>query len=350
MLGPGSETRGPEAIYDCPMMASLLARPWVSPTLALMLLACSGSAPPPPRVEPPPPVAVQEVEPTVVEEQEEAVEDDVAPEGPACEHTDECADGQHCRGPVGCESEWACGAARECGDAMVAYCGCDGFTFYALENCPGQPFQSVGPCEALGEEVSSEAHVDDVEGNTICTSSDECRSGYVCAGTPGCSTFWTCVRRRTLRCARAQATFCGCNGQSFQASDRCPGRPVAHAGYCPGDEPRVAEPSGAEPSAEPSAAVPSAPSITPPASTTPPAVRAPAAAPSGPAPCMSSRDCPRGLVCQGPAGCTDEWTCGRPQAACVSDTQYFCGCDGESFRASMTCPGRPHRYRGSCRE
>ncbi|HJL14098.1 MAG TPA: hypothetical protein RMH99_00510, partial [Sandaracinaceae bacterium LLY-WYZ-13_1] len=70
--------------------------------------------------------------------------------------------------------------------------------------------------------------------------------------------------------------------------------------------------------------------------------------PPEPAVCTSNRDCPRGQVCQGPEGCGVEWRCARPAQRCVADTQYFCSCDGETFTASMTCPGRPHRHRGSC--
>jgi hypothetical protein len=70
--------------------------------------------------------------------------------------------------------------------------------------------------------------------------------------------------------------------------------------------------------------------------------------PAGPRVCAGSGDCPRGQVCTGDQGCGMEWHCARPARPCLDDTQYFCGCDGESFRASMTCPGQPHRHRGSC--
>lgn len=308
------------------------------------------------------------------------LEDDPVPTGASCESSSACDEGQHCRGPAGCESEWACGAPRECGEATVSYCGCEGLTFYAREGCPGQPYQHVGPCAALGEEISAD-DVEEVEGNAICTSDADCRSGFVCAGAPGCGTFWTCVRRRALRCARDRAPFCSCGGTTFFSSSRCPGQPIAHSGYCPGDEPEAvasaeapAAPS-ADPAPPPAAAArrgeppPTPPARTPPlapagaatraepaAAPAPPAIAATRAEPPAPAPaapeapaaCMSSRDCPRGQVCAGEPGCGTEWRCERPRERCVGDTQYFCGCDGASFRASMTCPGRPHRHRGSC--
>jgi hypothetical protein len=65
-------------------------------------------------------------------------------------------------------------------------------------------------------------------------------------------------------------------------------------------------------------------------------------------PWTTNGDCPRGQACEGAAGCDEPWRCVRPRAACSNDTQYFCGCGGESFRASMSCPGRPYRHRGSC--
>jgi hypothetical protein len=53
-------------------------------------------------------------------------------------------------------------------------------------------------------------------------------------------------------------------------------------------------------------------------------------------------------VCTGPQGCGMTWTCQRPPARCNPDTQVFCDCERNTFRASMTCPGRPYAHRGSC--
>ncbi len=290
---------------------------------------------------PPPPPAQPAPEPEV------ALEDDPTPDGPACESSDACEAGRQCRGPAGCESEWACGATRACGATTVSYCGCDGATFYAPDGCPGRPYAQVGPCAALGEEIGEE-DVDEVEGNTICTSDDDCRAGFVCAGVAGCGTFWTCVRRRTLRCSRDRAPFCACDGDTFFASSSCPGRPIAHAGYCPGDAPE----SAVAETAPPAPATPEPPAPTEPhtrlgSPTATPPDRSPAAEPAARA-CTSDRDCPRGQACTGAEGCETEWHCAPRRERCVSDAQYFCGCDGQSFRASMTCPGRPFRHRGSC--
>lgn len=241
----------------------------------------------------------------------------------------------------------------------MAYCGCDTATFYAPQNCPGQPYDHVGPCETLGEELTEAP--EPVEGSRVCTRDGDCPRGFVCAGTPGCSTLWTCVRRRRMRprCGRQTDHFCSCDSQTFEASASCPGRPFLSRGYCPGDEPPTPEEAllaQAEPPAPPTPPTPPTPPPaaprprpTPPATRpSPPPVSPPAAEPPLPAACVSNRDCPRGQVCSGTEGCASDWHCQRPPERCISDTQYFCGCTGETFTAPMNCPGRPHRHRGSC--
>jgi hypothetical protein len=43
------------------------------------------------------------------------------------------------------------------------------------------------------------------------------------------------------------------------------------------------------------------------------------------------------------------WTCQRPPPErCNPDTQVFCDCERNTFRASMNCPGQPYAHRGSC--
>ncbi|MCZ7683423.1 MAG: hypothetical protein M5U28_33410 [Sandaracinaceae bacterium] len=225
---------------------------------AMIVCACSGGGAPALRSTVPSEEATEAAPQAASAPPAIPLEEDPVPAGAACESSSSCEDGQHCRGPAGCESEWACGPARECGESTVSYCGCEGLTFYALEGCPGQPHQHVGPCAALGEEITAE-DVEEVEGNAICTSDADCRSGFVCAGAPGCGTFWTCVRRRTLRCARDRAPFCSCAGATFFSSSRCPGQPIAHAGYCAGDEPEAVA------SAQAAAAPPAGPAPAPPA-------------------------------------------------------------------------------------
>jgi hypothetical protein len=46
-----------------------------------------------------------------------------------------------------CDGEWQCHTAVECAGDTVAWCGCDGETFYAPSGCPLRSFQYVGECE-----------------------------------------------------------------------------------------------------------------------------------------------------------------------------------------------------------
>jgi hypothetical protein len=308
-----------------------------------------------------------------VEARSGGADDLEAPQGRACTTSSDCAAGERCRGPAGCTAAWACGDSADCSGAVVAYCDCDGATFYAPEGCPGRPYASRGAC-GRGDEAAAAAEpgVYDADhrpgmDRRACTSSAECGGGRVCWGVPGCGGAWTCVRARG--CTRDEVPFCGCDGVTFVASSTCPGRPFAHRGPCHVEGAAVAS-RGATPARRDAAApgsptppvgpVTSAPA-TPPmhatsASTTSESASAMASAPTGgatsrpPGSCRSNRDCARGLVCTGQEGCDDApvWTCQPPARACIADTQVFCGCDGRDFRASMTCPGRPHRHRGSC--
>lgn len=72
----------------------------------------------------------------------------------------------------------------------------------------------------------------------------------------------------------------------------------------------------------------------------------PAAEPPPPH-CVSTPDCPPGLVCEGGAGCDKTWAC-VPQRPCTRDLVAFCGCDGQTFFASSTCPGRRYAHLGTC--
>ena len=356
--------------------ASLYARGLMRLVLGLALVvltACSGTER---RAErPPEPARVTPVsEPIAITEAPEPEpppipEDSEAPEGPACTTTADCRGGLACRGPRGCTSEWACGEPRACDEAdRVAYCACDGFTtFYAPAGCPGRPYASVGPCGevgvALGEgEMGIPAGDEPLTSeDRLCESSEECGRGRACYGQGGCGVAWSCQRVRG--CGRAQATFCGCDGTTFTASSRCPGRPFAHRGACRGDEavastggmdagvarsssPRESRDAGA---AIASSRAPRDAGVDARAAIAASSVDAGASeVPRSPDACRTSRDCRGMRVCMGPPGCGFEWTCQRPPERCNPDTQVFCDCEGNTFRASMNCPGQPYAHRGSC--
>ena len=90
---------------------------------------------------------------------------------------------------------------------------------------------------------------------------------------------------------------------TFQASETCPHQKYAHPGAC--------------------------------------------AATDAEASCTTSEDCPQGQICSGDAGCDTSWTC-KPPRPCTRDLVTFCGCDGETFQSSSSCPGAQYRNVGQC--
>lgn len=65
--------------------------------------------------------------------------------------------------------------------------------------------------------------------------------------------------------------------------------------------------------------------------------------------CLSEADCGPEMVCEG-QGCGED-SPGRCQSAlraCTMDLQPWCGCDGQTFHASGSCPGRRFAARGEC--
>jgi hypothetical protein len=64
--------------------------------------------------------------------------------------------------------------------------------------------------------------------------------------------------------------------------------------------------------------------------------------------CMVGPECASG-VCEG-EGCTADrpGTCAPQSRPCTRDLRQYCGCDGKSFGASGTCPGRRFAARAPC--
>lgn len=69
--------------------------------------------------------------------------------------------------------------------------------------------------------------------------------------------------------------------------------------------------------------------------------------PSGPV-CDSNADCGEGQVCEG-LGCDAlQGRCVTRERACTRDLAQYCGCDGQTFSGSGSCPGARYAYRGAC--
>ena len=64
--------------------------------------------------------------------------------------------------------------------------------------------------------------------------------------------------------------------------------------------------------------------------------------------CEVDADCGKGQVCEG-VGCgVEEGRCAPNERVCTRDLARYCGCDGETFTASGTCPGARYAHRGAC--
>ncbi|MCB9715816.1 MAG: hypothetical protein H6712_18255 [Myxococcales bacterium] len=166
---------------------------------------------------------------------------------------------------------------------------------------PGGP---VGANEGGGDDGSPPAGG--------CLSDADCGDGRVCEGL-GCTDDQpgTCAPSERM-CTRDSQAYCGCDGQTFRASGSCPGRRYAAKAPC----------EGASPSPAPSK--------------------------DDGQPCLRANEC-KGGVCEG-KGCTDDQpgTCASKTRMCTQDVASYCGCDGQTFTGSGSCPGQRYAKRGEC--
>ncbi|MEZ4404280.1 MAG: hypothetical protein R3B06_29945, partial [Kofleriaceae bacterium] len=171
--------------------------------------------------------------------------------------------------------------------ALVAACPPSGAPVAAPPGPPPPP--SYQPGAAIG---------------APCDGNADCASG-LCEG-EGCGPGQGVCADPKRMCTMDVTSYCGCDGQTFEASGSCPGHRYAARGAC-----------------------------------------APAAAADGAA-CATGTDCASGL-CEG-QGCGDDagGVCVSAERACTMDLRSYCGCDGQTFRASGTCPNRRFAARGDC--
>jgi hypothetical protein len=141
-----------------------------------------------------------------------------------------------------------------------------------------------------------------------CLRDADCGGG-VCEG-QGCSDDQpgTCAPEGRM-CTRDSRPYCGCDGQTFRSSGTCPGRRFAHEGECASE--------GQTPGADGS-------------------------------PCLAASDCQSG-ICEG-QGCGDDQPgeCKPAARPCTRDLRPYCGCDGQTFRSSGSCPGQRYSAPGEC--
>lgn len=64
----------------------------------------------------------------------------------ACTSHSDCAEGQQCRGPAGCDKSWQCKPARPCTKDIQIYCSCEGKTVRGSGSCPPVPYKHRGLC------------------------------------------------------------------------------------------------------------------------------------------------------------------------------------------------------------
>jgi hypothetical protein len=64
--------------------------------------------------------------------------------------------------------------------------------------------------------------------------------------------------------------------------------------------------------------------------------------------CLSGEDCVSG-ICEG-LGCGEDapGVCQPRQRPCTRDLRPYCGCDGQTFRTSGSCPGKRYASRDVC--
>jgi len=188
--------------------------------------------------------------------------------------------------------------------------------------CPPRNLpQAVPPAPMAGSGYEPPAPVDhpDVTPTAVgaaagaaCTSGGDCQSG-VCEG-EGCGAGAGVCAAAQRACTFDIQAYCGCDGATFDASGSCPERRYAHRGAC---TPATGGGSAAT------------------------------ALPTGAA-CLVGTECASG-VCEG-KGCGADLpgVCVAQARRCTRDRRTFCGCDGQTFYGSGSCPGRRYAAAGTC--
>ncbi len=140
------------------------------------------------------------------------------------------------------------------------------------------------------------------EVGAACDTAADCASG-VCEG-EGCGAGQGVCAAPDRVCTADVVQYCGCDGRTFDGSSSCAGARYAARGAC-------------APLADGAA-------------------------------CLADGDCASG-VCEGQGCGPDEpGVCAPKSRACTKDLRPYCGCDGQTFRTSGSCPGRRYAAKGEC--
>ena len=172
---------------------------------------------------------------------------------------------------------------------------------------PTEPGPGSGAGSSVGAGSASEAPGPGQPDGAACIVAADCTSG-VCEGQGWGDGAGRCVSRMRA-CTMDIQAYCGCDGATFSASGSCPGARFASRGACTSTA-ATARPVGA--------------------------------------PCLAASECDSG-VCEG-QGCGSDQpgTCAARARGCTRDLRSYCGCDGQTFRASGSCPGQRFSARAAC--
>lgn len=146
-----------------------------------------------------------------------------------------------------------------------------------------------------------------------CTSAADCETG-ICEG-EGCGPKQGRCAAKNRACTRDRKAYCGCDGNTFFSSGSCPGARFSGRAMCTGGG---GAGGGAKPAADGGA-------------------------------CKTAADCQSG-VCEGEGcGAGSSGVCVSRKRPCTADLRAYCGCDGVTFNASSSCPGRRYASRAECK-
>lgn len=178
------------------------------------------------------------------------------------------------------------------------------------------PPDDTSPGPGSGSTVSGSGTASGGATGAACTTSADCASG-ICEG-EGCGAGQGTCAARERACTYDLQTYCGCDGNTFDASGSCPERRYSHRGACQAAAGSGSGAGGAGP------------------------------LPAG-APCLAATECESG-ICEGKGcGADTPGKCASASRACTRDRRTFCGCDGTTFFGSGSCPGKRYSDTAACK-